>query len=413
MRLLQQPSLSKSFQYGRSVYLYDSNGSKWLDAASGTFNLSLGYSHPSVVSTIQRQATALIHLSTTYQNDLADTLATKLSPYLPRQLNRFHFKATGGSTANEIALKLAKSKRPQSTRIVSFEAGHHGQSSLLASLSGLSWRRKHEIGHFDPVILPTPPEDGLQDEIATANYLNLLDGMLKDADPESIIAIIFEPILGNGHNISVPKCAAKFLSDFGARNNIPIIVDEVQTGFGRTGDFFGFLSLGIIPDIVTIAKGMTGCGLPLGGIITTSEFEAIGTEHMSFTGGANLLALASAIATIEVIEAESILDNVRSRGEFLINEIRRLVETYSFVTGVRGRGLMIGIEVQSGDIARLTHSSLASAICAAAFDNQLIVRSSQYGRGSTLKIRPPLVINDEQCIELVDKLRLTLDGVNF
>jgi 4-aminobutyrate aminotransferase len=227
-------------------------------------------------------------------------------------------------------------------------------------------------------------------------------GDIIDAAGNDPACMIVEPVLANGGNIVPPPgyfSAVRRLCD---ERGIVLIADEVQTGLGRTGHMFASEALGLRPDIVTVGKGLGGLGLPIGAILMRSELDVLEAHDHSFTSGGWLVALKAAVATIDVISAPGFLERVRQAGVLLGRLLGELVAVYPCVADARGVGLMWGIEV--ADAHGAPDPELTREIVDRAYQRGLIVRSSAYGRGNVVKVRPSLIITDGELHALVDRL---------
>lgn len=408
------PSCEAMFTHGKGLYIFDIAGKPYLDCAAGTFNLSLGYGHEEVIEAVINQAKRLVHASSSFSNDVIAQLSEKLIHLAPTGLSRAHLKVSGGSTANEIAFKMAQHKSKKSD-IISYFRGHHGQTFFTTSVSGLAFRRQ-PFPAASGIAVHVPPPYCYRcfygHKIGSCDFMciNRIDDFIEFASSGNIAAFIIEPIMGNGDNITPPPGYLSKLSSFCRERNISLIFDEVQTGIGRTGAMFAAEYFDVTPDIITLAKGLGGCGFQLGAILCKEDYVGLGSEHTSFTHGGNILASAAALKTLNIIEKPDFLANVRLVGSYILERLKNFQEKYPFIGDVRGVGLMLAFEVV--DKHGRQDVATTKRIIEQGFNNGLLLRSSRYGRGNCVKIRPSLIITKNEAIEVCDRLDKTLNDVS-
>jgi acetylornithine aminotransferase len=307
---------------GVNCRTYDKQGLEYLDLYGGHAVISIGHSHPYYVQKISQQAESLVFYSNSVINNLQEDLAVKLgklSSYEDYSL----FLVNSGAEANENALKLASFHTGKS-KVISFKNSFHGRTSAAVCVTDI------------PKII-APINKGFEVDFFE---LNDIDGVRKSLQNGDVCAVIIEGIQGVG-GIRVPEPAfLKQLSVECKKTGTVLILDEVQSGYGRTGKFFAHQHADIRPDIITTAKGM-GNGFPIGGVLISPAFEA-SFGLLGTTFGGNHLACTAAIAVLDVLKAENLIENARKIGEFLINELKLMPE----IKEVRGIGLMIGIEFE-------------------------------------------------------------------
>lgn len=334
-------------------YYYGADGKQYLDFTSGIAVENVGHRHPKVVQAIKDSADHLVHGPSgviIYESILK--LAEELQGILPQKLNNFFF-GNSGTEAIEGALKLAKyvSKRPY---VISFTGGFHGRTigSLSVSTSKSKYR-KHQQPSWLTYQLPyantaTCPSDA-DPEIYFADKLEQEAAALfrHQVDPEEVACMIVEPVLGEGGYVFPPKSWLQKIREICDRHGILLIFDEVQTGFGRTGNWFAAQTFDVIPDIMAVAKGIAA-GMPLGVTIASKELMAqwpMGAHATTF--GGNPIACAAARASIDVIKEEDLLANAREVGSYSLDRLREMKRKYAFIQDVRGIGLMIGIVLKN------------------------------------------------------------------
>ncbi|MFF5012962.1 aspartate aminotransferase family protein [Streptomyces sp. NPDC001165] len=390
---------------GEGIYLYDSEGRGYIDCASATFNLSLGYRHPAVVRAIKEQADQLIHVTSGFQTAPINALAHRLVKLAPKTISKAHLKVDGGSAANEGAVKMAQRATGRRDVITLFRS-HVGQTVMMASLSGNAFRKQPlaQLYHGglqvpDPYCMrcfygQDPRSCGLM-------CVDRINDFLEYASSGSVAAVLVEPISGNGGNIVPPDGYFAALRELCDAHDIKLIFDEVQTGIGRTGRMFAAEHFSVDPDAITVAKGLGGSGTQVAAILTSDELAGLPTNDHSFTYGANLLAAAAALATLDVIDDPGFLANVRATGAHVLGRLESLRRTHPHLADVRGVGLMIGVEIV--DESGRPSAALTNRLAERALDHGLVLRTSRYGHGNVLKVRPPLILTLEEADVICDR----------
>ena len=339
--------------HGAGVHLYDEDGRSYLDFTAGIGVTSTGHCHPRVVEAAQQQVGSLIHGQyTTVMHRPLLTLADRLTEVLPSGLDRLFF-ANSGSESVEAALRLARQATGRPNVIV-FHGGFHGRTVAAASMttSGTKFR-----SGFAPLMagvhvspFPDPGHFGWPEDQATDFALHQLDYVLQTmSSPQDTAAFIVEPVLGEGGYVPGNTRFFRGLRERADKYGIKLVVDEVQTGWGRTGKFWGGDHFDIRADILITAKGIAS-GFPLSAIAASSELMAAAWPgSQGGTYGANAVACAAALATLDVIEDEKLVQNAADRGAELRAELERVAAQHEAITDVRGLGLMIGNEFRDAD----------------------------------------------------------------
>ncbi len=391
---------------GEGVYLYDADGHQYIDCASGTFNLSLGYSHPEVVKALRDQVERLVHVTSTFQTGPVNELVRRLVEVTPENLTKVHLKVSGGSTANEGAVKMAQLATGRRDVVTLFRS-HHGQTMMTTTMSGESFR-KAPFPHLMPGVLHVPDPYCLRcfyrqtPDSCGLLCVERLHDFLDHASSGSVACVVVEPISGSGGNIVPPDGYLAALRALCDERGIALIFDEIQTGIGRVGRMFAAEHYGVRPDILTTGKGLGGSGAQVAAIVADERMSGLDADHHSFTYGGNTLAAAAAVATLDVIARPGFLENVRDVGAYVLTRLRELAAAHPHIVDVRGLGLMIGIEI--GDADGRPHSERAQALAKRGMEHGLILRTSRYGRGNVIKIRPPLVLTRAEADLLCDRL---------
>ncbi|WP_219817498.1 aspartate aminotransferase family protein, partial [Rathayibacter tritici] len=387
-----------------------------LDCASATFNLSLGYSHPAVVKAIKDQADQLIHVTSSFQTDQINHLSRRLADLAPASITRTHLKVAGGSEANEGAIKMAQRATGKRDVITLFRA-HVGQTMMMTSMSGNAFRREpFQTLFHNSLQVPDPYCHrcfyGQQKASCGSLCTERLYDFMEYASSGSVAAFMVEPISGNGGNIVPPDGYFQKLRKFCDDTGVKLILDEIQTGIGRTGRMFAAEHFAVEPDAITVAKGLGGSGAQVAAILASDDMAGLPSDQHSFTYGSNIMAAAAAIATLEVIDNKEFLANVRATGDRILGRLNEMKRKYAVINDVRGVGLMIGIEI--ADVDGTPNVDLTNDLARKAMDFGLIMRTSRYGRGNVLKIRPPLILTMTQADDICDRFeRLLAAHANF
>lgn len=365
-----------TFARGEGVYLWDSAGKKYLDAVAGVAVCGLGHAHPAVAEAIADQARTLVHTSNLYHIEHQQQLADKLCEL--SAMERVFF-SNSGAEANEAAIKLArlygKQQGIERPNIVVACGSFHGRTLATLSATG---NRKVQAG-FSPLV----------DGFVRVNY-NDVDAVKNIANNTSdVVALLVEPVQGEGGVIVPDADYLAQLRQICDENNWLLMLDEIQTGIGRTGQWFAFQHTGIKPDVITLAKAL-GNGVPIGACLAQGEAATLFTPgtHGSTFGG-NPLATRAALTVLESIASENIINNVKRMGDYFIREFTAKLEGVEQVKDIRGKGLMIGIEL---------HHDCAELVLAASEQGVLINVTA----GNTIRLLPPLIITTEQADTVIN-----------
>jgi 4-aminobutyrate aminotransferase len=386
---------------GEGVYLYDTDGRRHLDFTAGIGVTSTGHCHPRVVAAAQEQVATLIHGQyTTVMHQPLLRLAARLGDVLPPGLDSVFF-LNSGSEAVEASVRLARhaTGRPL---IVAFDGGFHGRTMGAAALTTSGAKIRSGIGPmmggvaFAP--FPYAFRYGWSEDETVAFCLRELDRLLVTAAPAAdVAAILIEPVLGEGGYVPTPPAFLAGLRERADAHGILLIVDEVQTGFGRTGRFWGHQHTpGVTPDILITAKGLAS-GFPLSGIAASRELMAKARPgSQGGTYGGNAVACAAALATLDVIEDEGLVANAAEQGVRLRDGLAKVAADHPGIADVRGLGLMVGNEFCTPDGAPDT-AAATRAHAAAAERGLLLLTCGPYG--NVVRMIPPLIVTAEQVDE--------------
>ena len=370
-----------SFKYGKGSYLFSTNGKKYLDFCSGIAVTALGHSHPKLVKTINTQSKKLWHVSNAFQIPEGERLAKKLCQKTFADYVMFQ---NSGAEATEAAIKVARRYfysigKPNKNRILCVKDSFHGRTIAAIFASG----SKKMTEGFGPKV------PGF-DHFVFGDHKSLKKKITKNT-----AAIMVEPIMGEGGIKVIPDFCLKELRKLCNKRKILLIVDEVQTGVSRSGDFFAFEKSKILPDIVPIAKGLAG-GFPVGAVLMNKKVAAgmtPGTHGSTF--GGNPLVCSVANSVMDIVSTKQFLNNVKKSSKYFLSNLNKLKEKYpKIIKEIRGRGLLIGIQLykdQSKFITKL-------------MDNKLLtIRAAD----NVVRILPPLNVKKkeiDQALKIINKV---------
>jgi 4-aminobutyrate aminotransferase len=386
---------------GEGVYLYDADDRRYLDFTAGIGVVSTGHCHPRVVEAAQRQVATLIHGQyTTVMHEPLLALTERLGDVLPEGLDSV-FYMNSGSEAVEAAVRLARHATGK-PGIVTFSGGFHGRSMGAAALTTSGVKIRAGLGPLMPGVsvapFPYAFRYGWSVPQAVDFALRELDYLLVTAAPAAdTAAFIVEPVLGEGGYVPTPPEFLAGLRERADRHGILLITDEVQTGVGRTGRFWGHQHApGVTPDILITAKGIAS-GFPISAIAAPTELMAKAWPgSQGGTYGGNAVACAAALATLEVVREENLVDNAAEQGSRLLEGLRKVAADHPVIADVRGLGLMVGNEFCTPDGA--PDAATAARAHAAAAERGLLLLTCG-AHGNVVRMIPPLVVNSAQIEE--------------
>ncbi len=389
---------------GRNAFLYDEDGNKYIDFVAGIGVGSIGHCNPHYVKAIQRQAAQLTFSS--FTTTVRKNFLKLLTSMLPKELNRVQL-FSGGAEAVEAAFRLAKSVTKK-FEFVGFWGGFHGKTGGVLGLLGDDFKK--DLGPFMPGLYSVPfancyrcplklkyPSCG----IACADHVRKA---IKLQSQQRIAAIISEPIQGTAGNVIPPPEFLPAIQSIAREFEALFILDEMQTGCGRTGRMWGFEADGLKPDILTIGKGIGG-GFPLSGVVSSQEFcstKPYGNPSGSSSSyGGNPLGSAAGLATLEVILKEKVVENSRRVGKLMLDRMKKFEDKFPFVGEVRGRGLMIGLDLVKD---KKTKEPLSKQTAHLIFQECLKRGLLSMAYSPAIRIIPPLTVPEKVALEGVDIL---------
>jgi 4-aminobutyrate aminotransferase len=407
------PSYTRSYplvaKQGRGIVVTDVDGNEFFDFSAGIAVTSTGHCHPAVVAAIQKQAAELIHMSGTdfYYESLV-TLAERLSKIAPMPGPHKCYYGNSGAEAVECALKLAR-YHTKRQNVIAFLGAFHGRTMGALSLTASKPQQKRRFGPMVPGVthIRYPdvyraaggPQDADDFALSCARYIEekLFKTILA---PEEVAAIFVEPVQGEGGYVVAPTVFMQELRRICDRHGILLVADEVQSGVGRTGKWWAIEHTGVQPDIVCCAKGIAS-GMPLGVTISKAEImDWVPGSHASTFGG-NPVSIAAALATLDVIEKENLLGNSTQVGAHILKRLSAWPKRHKIVGDVRGRGLMIGVEIVKDQQSKEPAAEQRDQIVEFAFERGVLL----LGCGpSTIRIAPGLVVTKEEADIAIDVL---------
>ncbi|MFI4918074.1 MAG: aspartate aminotransferase family protein [Legionellales bacterium] len=375
--------LPVTFTHGKGVWLYDEQGKAYLDGLSGIAVCGLGHAHPDVTTTIQQQAAKLLHTSNTYHIKEQELLAAKLTAMAGMEQVFF---TNSGAEANEAAIKLTRlfghKKGIDTPSVIVMERSFHGRTMATLTASG---SRKVQAG-FEPLV----------PGFIRAPFNDLAAIHAIAANREDVVAVMLEPIQGEGGIYAAEEGYLRAVANLCEKKDWLLILDEVQTGNGRTGKLFACMHYNIQPDILTTAKGL-GNGVPIGACLMSKKaINLFKPGNHGSTFGGNSLACATALTVLEVIEREHICEQVAKNSTRLMDKLIQSLGEHPCVKAIRGKGFMIGIELDRP----------ANEMRLLGLTNGLLFNTTA---DTVVRLLPPLIINEEEMDELVARLTLTIN----
>jgi 4-aminobutyrate aminotransferase/(S)-3-amino-2-methylpropionate transaminase len=403
-------SLAVYAEHARNAEIWDVEGRRYIDFASGISVLNTGHVHPKVQQAIARQLEKLTHACfqvTPYESYIA--LAEQLNALAPGASPKKTIFLTTGAEAVENAIKIARFHTKRSA-VIAFSGSFHGRTLACVSLTGKVQPYKAGFGPMLPEIyhLPYPM---LYHGVTLEHSLQALEQLFKaDVDPARVAAIIIEPVLGEGGFYAAPSELLRRLRSLCDRHGIVLIADEIQCGFGRTGRMFAIEHAGVEPDLITIAKSVAG-GVPLSAVTGKAEImDAPGPGGLGGTFAGSPLGCAAGLAVLEVMREEELLKRAQEIGRFMSSRLKGLQVRFPCVGEVRALGAMVAIELVKNSRADAPDPDLTKALVQAAGRRGLVILSCGV-YSNVIRFLAPLTISDIHLKEGCDLFELALDEV--
>lgn len=397
----------------QGCWVTDVEGNEYLDCLAGAGTLALGHNHPATIKAIKDVLDSGLPLHTLdITTPLKDAFTQKLLSFFPQDFV-LQFCGPTGADGTEAAIKLAKTYTGRDN-VIAFSGGYHGMTHGALAMTG-NLSAKEKVGHLMAGVqfMPYPHEYrcplGLGGEAGVDALTYYFENFIEDVESGVVkpAAVILEAIQGEGGVVPAPSKWLQKVREVTARHDIVLILDEVQAGFARSGKMFAFEHAGIIPDVVVMSKAIGG-GLPLCVLAINKKFDAWSPAGHTGTFRGNQLAMATGYHVLEEITNNDLAKNAHTQGEFLRDELQKIAQQFACIGHVRGRGLMIGIEIvderQTADAtgAYPADSKLAAAIQQACFDNKLLLERG--GRhGTVLRLLCPIIITREECVKVITR----------
>ncbi len=373
----------------------DADGNSLIDFGSGIAVTNVGNAAPKVVERVQRQVADFTHtcfMVTPYESYVR--VCEKLNELTPGEHEKRTFLVNSGAEAVENAVKIARHATGRQAVVV-FDHGYHGRTLLTMTLTAKNMPYKHGFGPFAPEVYrvplaypyrwPSGPENCAEEAAAQA-----IDMITKQIGPGNVAAVVIEPIAGEGGFIEPAKGFLPRIAEFCKANGIVFVADEVQTGFARTGHLFACEDEGVVPDIITTAKGIAG-GLPLAAVTGRAEImDKVHVGGLGGTYGGNPLACEAALGVLETIEEEDLVAKARRIGEIMLPRLKALQERFDVIGDVRGRGAMIAIELVEPGTKEPDPTAVQEVVKRCHAEGLLVLTAGTYG--NVLRFLPPLVI---------------------
>jgi adenosylmethionine-8-amino-7-oxononanoate aminotransferase len=410
---------------GEDVFLWDTDGNKYIDAFAGLWNINVGHGRTELADAAAEQMREVAFVPNFFGLNSPPTieLAAKLAHMMPGNLNHFQF-TSGGAESNETAIKMARyywsvQGKSDKVKVLSRMMGYHGIAMGALSATGIPGYWEH-FGPRPPGFLHlTPPYDyrhaeGMNEEQFVDKLVQELEETIEREGADTIAAFLGEPVQGAGGLVVPPQSYWQRISEVLKKHDILLIHDEVITGFGRTGTMFGMEQYGVTPDIASFAKGVTSGYIPLGGVGVSDEIfdvmSGIDKPFMhGFTYSGHPVATAVALKNIEIIEKENLPRNAAENGEYMLNELKKLYDK-PYVGNVRGKGLMMMVEYVTDKETKAKFDpaqKVGPKLEAATRKRGIIVRATPDG----VAMSPPLTIQKPEIDTVVSELTAAMDEV--
>ena len=403
------PTFQSTIVKARNAEIWDQNGNRFLDYVGGYAVLNTGHVHPKVVSKAKKQMDDFTHSCFAYApHQNAIDVCTEINNRYPIEGETKTFLVNSGAEAVENATKIARYYTGKQ-HIVAFKGGFHGRTYMAMGLTGKEKPYKTGFGPFPDFISHTdfPYEyRGIGDDQALEKFKD----HITKIGVENIAGILIEIQLGEGGYIPASTYFLKKLKKIATENNILLIFDEVQTGFGRTGEMFGANTVGVTPDMATLAKGIAG-GFPLAGVIGRSDImDSIHDAGIGSTFGASPVSCAAALGVLEVFDEENILENVKGHSEIMNETLNTLRSQKDFIGDVRGYGTMIGVEIVEDADTKNPSKDIAMEIIENAKNEGLLLVNCGL-EGNVIRFMGPLTTPDTQVHEAMEMFSRSVNAI--
>jgi len=376
---------------GQGSLIFDKNGNSYIDFSGGWGCMAVGYSHPKVVEAVKHQVEKFFHTDfSAIPYESYPRLAARLSELAPGESPKKAAFFNSGAEAVENAVKFAKADTGRGA-LVAFENGFHGRTLLTMTLTHKATPYKSGFGPFAPDVYRLPYPNQYRSRVQVKELETKLRNMVN---PEDVAAIIVEPVVGEGGFLVPPNEFLPYLRELTEKYGIDLIFDEIQSGAGRTGKFFACEHFNVEPDLITVAKSIAA-GLPLSGVIGKEEvMDAPNPGSIGGTYVGNPVAIESALAVLDVIQEENLLERASEIGKVVMEEFKGMKEKYEIVGDVRGLGAMVAMELVKDKETKEPAPELTQKIVDTALEGGLILPTAGL-HGNVIRLLTPLVIKQE------------------
>lgn len=396
------------------THVWDGDGRKYLDCTSQAWSNNIGAGHPKVLAAAADQAARIAHARSNYDTIPLLLLSDRLVRLAPDGLSRVGY-SLHGSTAVEMAVKLAAKNRPESGPLLTLYDAYHGRT--LTSMAA-SWPHTHnQFGRLMPPVVRVPnpnpyrPPAGVASKDLGVFYAELLRDTIRRGINGRPIAFLMEPFQGNGGHIEFPRDYYGLVREICDDEDVILIFDEIQTGFGRMGTWWASDYYGVSPDILVFGKAIGG-GYPLAGLLVRDGLVGFDTADESLTFAQWPVSMAAALATLDVIEEENLLEAARSTGEYVTERLLELQGKHPLIGDVRGPGLFSAIELVRDRTTKEPATTETEQVYALGLERGVMFGTSRYaGLGNVVKFKPPLTIAREEVDQAIDVLDTVLTRI--
>lgn len=401
-----------NFVKGKAQFLYDEKGEEYLDMFAGIVTVSVGHCHPKVTQAAIEQMQTLVHTSTIFMTQPMVDLAEKLAEITPGDLN-MSFITNSGTEANEAAISMARVATGRH-EVIALKHSYHGQSHLATSMtSNHNYRQAtmpaSGIAFAENAYCYRCPFKKTPDS-CNFECAKDVERVIQTQTSGAPAVMIAEPIQGVGGAICPPDGYFQEVKKILDKYGVLFIADEVQTGFGRTGKhMFGISNWDVQPDMMTMAKGL-GNGAPIGAVVMKREIGEKQSKNLINTFGGNPVSSATALAVIDVIQEEKLQENSRVIGEYLVEGLKELQKSFPIIGDIRGKGLMLGIEIADPETKAQMPAECAK-IVEVAKDNKVIIGKGGLW-GNTIRLKPPMTVTKEDADRCLGAMRKALESVS-
>lgn len=396
----------------------DSDGKEWIDFAGAIGTLNVGHSHPKVTKAVNQQVEKFLHPGFNvmmYEGYI--NLAEKLCEITPGNFDKQAILLNSGAEAVENAVKIAR-RYTKRQAVVSFTRGFHGRTNMTMSMTSKVKPYKFGFGPFASEVYQAPypytyhKPDGVSEKAYVDQVIEEFnDFFISTVAPETVACVVMEPVQGEGGFIIPPKKFVQAVSKFCKEHGIVFVADEIQTGFGRTGTLFAIEQFDVVPDLVTVSKSLAA-GLPLSGVVGKAEImDAAEPGELGGTYAGNPVACAAALAVIDVIQEENLLQKSEEIGQKIETKLHELAEKHAFLGEVRRLGSMVAVEIVEDRNSKTPDKAKTGGITKYANENGLLLLSAGI-KSNVIRFLAPLVITDEELDKGLAILEDAFDNVN-